>query len=336
MIVETTTTVSINCHGCRYFSKRRPKKGSLITIQLADNKSDMPAPSSATYPARVAWVRKSRRLEGLYQVGAEFVIPRNIWNVDEVPEDWAAFSPVAREDPTSFVAEVDRILRSSRSATYYQLLDVKPETSRSDVKRHFYQLARRFHPDHHMDHPEWTPQLLMLMDALTTAYKTLSDDDSKRQYDSFLARGPVEKTSDSGRLAREYIEKARECMAEKNYAGSILWLHRAIEIEPNSSSYRAMLGRCLSSIPEYRKEAVEQFEMAIEMDPQNLNAHFYYGELLEQMKLPGRARFHYHRVLELDLNHGEARERLTRIDGAGPYSVPRPSLFGRLTGRRSR
>lgn len=325
--------MSINCHGFRYFSRQCPQKNATITFQVIAKKEDTPDVPTA-YPGRVAWTGKSSRLEESYFVGIELGIPLNIWDADEVPEDWAAFSRLAEEDPTCFLAEVDRILHFARTATHYQLLDVVSSTPRFEVKRHFYQLARRFHPDHHMDHPEWTPRLLALMGGLTIAYRTLSDGETRKAYDLLLARGLEEEPSDSQRLAKGYLEKAQECMAEKNFAGCILWLHRAIESEPDCSSHRAMLGRCLSAIPEYRREAVEQFEMAIELDPRNLTAHFYYGELLEQLKAPWRARPHYLRVLELDVNHREARERLYRLGAGTPRASSKPSLLGRLTGRR--
>jgi len=226
------------------------------------------------------------------------------------------------------------MLHSVRTDTYYRLLDVDPTTPRSEVKRRFYQLASRFHPDHHMDHPEWTPRLLALMDGLTTAYKTLSDDETKREYDVLIAPRSAEEPSDSREVTQGYLDKAQECMAEKNFAGCILWLHRAIESEPNSSSHRAMLGRCLSAIPEYRREAIEQFEMAIEIDPRNLTAHFHYGELLEELRVPWQAQAHYLRVLELDANHRDARERLRRLGAGMPRASARSSLLGRLTGRR--
>ena len=184
-MVEEATTLSINCHGFRYFAKQRPQKNAALTFQITDNKEDNKATPRA-YPGRVAWVRKSHRLEGLYLVGVELGIPLNIWDMDEVPEDWAAFSPPKKEDPAAFLADIDRILHTVQTTSYYQLLNVEPNAPRSEVKSHFYQLARRFHPDHHMDHPEWTPRLLALMDGLTAAYKTLSDDKTKKEYDSFL------------------------------------------------------------------------------------------------------------------------------------------------------
>jgi len=333
-IVEETATVSINCHGFQYFSKHRPQKNASATFQIVANKKEGKPAASRSYPGRVAWARKSRRLDGLHLVGIELGIPLNIWDVDEAPEDWAAFSAPTKEDPSSFLEEVDRILLSARSANYYQLLGIKSNISRFELKRHFYQLAGRFHPDHHMDRPEWTPRLSALMECLTTAYKTLSDDEAKKEYDLLLARGAKEQPSEARKQTQGYLDKAQECMAERNFAGCILWLHRVIESEPNISSHRAMLGRCLSAIPEYRREAVEQFEMAIELDPRNLTAHIHFGELLEQLKVPWRARTHYLRVLELDANHWGAREGLNRLGASTPRPSSGPSLLRRLKGRR--
>src|ERR1700724_1929034 len=39
----------------------------------------------------------------------------------------------------------------------------------------------------------------------------------------------------------------------KKISGGILWLHRVVEIEPNSSSHRTVLPRCLSRISESRR-----------------------------------------------------------------------------------
>jgi len=330
--VEETATLSINCHGCRYFSRHRPKKGAKIRIQIADNK-EVEKLGSHYLDARVTWIRKSKRLDGHYQVGVEFETPQNIWPVEQAPEDWESFSPAVQEDSVSLMAEVERLLQFASTEAHYQLLDVQADTPGHEVKSRFYRLARRFHPDRHMDHPERIPRLVILMDSLANAYKILSDKETKAQYDSNLRR-VAEKQSEPKRLAAQYVETAKACLAEQNYIGSILWLRRAIENDPNSSSYRAMLGLSLAHVPEYRREAVEQFEIAFELDPSNLTAHLYYARMLEKMNLPWRARPHYIRVLELDINHVEARERLNRLDAAAPRLATRPSLLGRLTGRR--
>ena len=332
-VSEETSTVSVNCHGFQYFSRHGPQKAASISFQIVENAEDGCA-GPTVYPGRVAWARKSRRLDGLYLVGVELGAPLNIWEVCEIPEDWAAFSPGTAEDPVTFLADVDRTLQFVKTANYYQLLGVESTTSRATLKRHFYRLARRFHPDHHMDHPEWTPRLSSLMEGLTAAYKTLSDGETKKEYDLNLGRQSKQELSDAQERTQRYLNKAQECIAEKNFSGGILWLHRVVESEPNSSSHRTMLARCLSAISEYRAEALGQFEMAIELDPRNLSAHFYFGELLEQMNVPWRARSHYLRVLDLDVNNWEARQRLNRLSASMPRVSSKLSLLRRITGRR--
>jgi len=330
-VLEETATLSINCHGCQYFSRFPVKKKTRIDVQVGAAGDSTPQ----HFPARVAWIRKSRRLGGMYQVGVEFEIPRNVWQIGQAPEDWIPFSP-AGSNPVSpsLLTEVERLLGFADAGDFYKLLGVSEDAAPSVVKRQFYHLASRFHPDHHMDHPEWTPRLVILMESLTTAYKTLSGEESKRQRDS-RENGPIQQDpSELQRMAQECMEKSRECLAVKNYAASILWLRRAIEADPTSSQVRTMLGHSLAAIPEYRHEAVEQFEKALELDPTFIAAHFQYAQMLEQMKMPGRARLLYARVLELDMNHREARERLNRIDSASPRVAARASLLGRLTGRR--
>ena len=126
-----------------------------------------------------------------------------------------------------------------------------------------------------MDHPEWTAALVSADGRPDDGLQDLVGRRNKKRIRFALARGTSGGTvSDSRNMTQSYLEKAQECMAEKNFAGCILWLHRAIESEPDSSSHRAMLGRCLSAIPEYRREAVEQFEMAIELDPAQSHCAF--------------------------------------------------------------
>jgi hypothetical protein len=59
----------------------------------------------------------------------------------------------------------------------------------------------------------------------------------------------------------------------------------------------------------------------------------HYAQFLEQMNLPWRARPHYARVLELDMNHREARARLNSLNTTSPRTTSGSSILSRLTGR---
>ena len=83
---ERTTTVMVNCHGCKYQSKHYVPKNSLVNLEI-------PRPEPGTTPrqiqGRVVWVQRPRTVRELFQIGLEFEEPANVWGIAFPPEDWA-------------------------------------------------------------------------------------------------------------------------------------------------------------------------------------------------------------------------------------------------------
>jgi hypothetical protein len=82
---ERTTTVMVNCHGCKYQSKHYVPKNSMVTLEI-------PRPEHAMSPravqGRVVWVQRPRTVRELFQIGLEFEIAGNVWGIAFPPEDW--------------------------------------------------------------------------------------------------------------------------------------------------------------------------------------------------------------------------------------------------------
>ena len=82
---ERTSTLSINCHGCRYQSKHYVLKNMWVTIEV-------PNPESGREPrvgrGRVTWIQRPRTVRELFQVGIDLEIPGNIWGIAFPPADW--------------------------------------------------------------------------------------------------------------------------------------------------------------------------------------------------------------------------------------------------------
>jgi curved DNA-binding protein CbpA len=331
---EQTATLSLNCHGCRYFSKYRVQKDSWLTVEIP---GDAGKSEPRRLRARVAWVERSRRLGGLYQVAVEFEAPGNVWGVASPPEDWQPFAAKKDYDENAFARELQRLLAIAEGGNHYQFLELASLASPAEIKRRFYALARRFHPDRHMDKPEWSTPLHRLMDALTAAYKTLSDETARAEYDRQLAGSGAfalrQGKSEAQRAAEECFEKAKECLRAQNFVGSIVWLRKAVESEPGSSRYHALLARSLAAVPQFRREALEHFQRAIELSPSDTWAHFQLARLFEEMKLPWRARPHYEKVLEYDPEHRGANERLCQLDAAGKPRPTKAPLLDRVLHR---
>ena len=81
---ERTTTVMVNCHGCKYQSKHYVPKNSMVTLEV-------PRPEAGqkrTTQGRVVWVQRPRTVRELFQIGLEFEVPGNVWGIAFPPEDW--------------------------------------------------------------------------------------------------------------------------------------------------------------------------------------------------------------------------------------------------------
>jgi hypothetical protein len=95
---ERTTTVMVNCHGCKYQSKHYVPKNSMVTL-------DIPRPEGGPYhtQGRVVWVQRPRTVRELFQIGLEFEVPGNFWGIAFPPEDWASGVDIPTGDLTGIL-----------------------------------------------------------------------------------------------------------------------------------------------------------------------------------------------------------------------------------------
>src|SRR6516225_465143 len=85
---ERTSTLIINCHGCRYQSKHYVLKNMWVNLEV-------PHPDPGKSPRRVrgkvAWIQRPRTVRQLFQVALELDIPGNAWGIAFPPDDWFSF-----------------------------------------------------------------------------------------------------------------------------------------------------------------------------------------------------------------------------------------------------
>lgn len=82
---ESTTTVMVNCNGCKCRSKHYVPKDSRVTVEIGPTRAGaMPR----IVPARVVWVQRPRTFRDIFHVAMEFEVPGNVWEIQSPPEDW--------------------------------------------------------------------------------------------------------------------------------------------------------------------------------------------------------------------------------------------------------
>jgi hypothetical protein len=90
---ERTSTLIINCHGCRYQSKHYVLKNMWVTLEVPHPETGQP-PRSVR--GRVAWIQRPRTVRQLFQVALELEVPGNTWGIAFPPPDWFAPSEAGR------------------------------------------------------------------------------------------------------------------------------------------------------------------------------------------------------------------------------------------------
>ena len=110
---ERTTTVMVNCHGCKYQSKHYVPKNSTVSLEIPRPEASQPARS---VQGRVVWVQRPRTVRELFQIGLEFEVPGNFWGIAFPPEDWA--SSTAEEQQAAILAPSDPVYESSGGSPY--------------------------------------------------------------------------------------------------------------------------------------------------------------------------------------------------------------------------
>src|SRR5712671_1939726 len=91
--VERTSSLIINCHGCRYQSKHYVLKNMWVTMEIPHPETGQPP---RTVRGRVAWIQRPRTVRQLFQVALELELPGNAWGIAFPPEDWFPFPDAVR------------------------------------------------------------------------------------------------------------------------------------------------------------------------------------------------------------------------------------------------
>jgi len=85
---ERTSSLIINCHGCRYQSKHYVLKNMWVTFEIPHNQAGH---DPRTVRARVTWIQRPRTVRELFQIGVELEVAGNVWGIAFPPADWFPF-----------------------------------------------------------------------------------------------------------------------------------------------------------------------------------------------------------------------------------------------------
>lgn len=169
---------------------------------------------------------------------------------------------------------------------HYTLLGVAENANAVAVKKAYFQLAKRYHPDAlaRLELDEVKEEAKEVFALIATAYEVLRDNERRRVYDRERKSGAED--LDAARLiqAETLYRKAEILLRAGNFLGALEYLAPAVELWPQECAYRSDLGWALfRKSPSNPEEAREHLEAATKLDDKNGEAYQRLSQVLRAL-----------------------------------------------------
>lgn len=248
------------------------------------------------------------------------------------PQPELVAPPVSEE--TSQRDALEELFERARGATHYEVLGVAQSVKPDELKRVYYSLAKRLHPDRfRRDSDEGLRQQTDVAFAkIAQAYDVLKDASLRASYDLKVAaklagpprqqeapRPPRPSAADASpaRRAEERFEQGMAAMRSGDYQKARSLLGEAALLAPNQARYRAYYGRALSRAAESRRQAEVELQAAVSLEESNPAYHFMLAEFYRDVGFRRRAENECQRALTLNPKHADALRLMRELRAAG-------------------
>ena len=239
------------------------------------------------------------------------------------------------EDIEALRSEILSILERSKSAHYYDLLNVPVSASSDEIKKSYYALAKKYHPDRY--HQSVASELKNALDnifaALSQAYDTLKVPATRASYDARIIKAKAEdksapigeKTVSSQptaagtpqqKLADLNYRQGRGHYEQQDYWSAIQAFRQSVRMEPENPRYRYWLGMALTRNPKWRREAEEHFLKAISLEQFNSAHYVGLASLYKEVGMFKRAETQLKQALQISPGDKAALDALQTLHQA--------------------
>jgi curved DNA-binding protein CbpA len=230
---------------------------------------------------------------------------------------------------------------SLREATLYDLLGITITANDSEVKKAYYAMAKKYHPDRH--HSPYLRDVHGLLEELfgkiTDGYSILSSPLERNRYDAKIrAEGPAAVAAVGGtptsveanegarrRAAEERFKEGKRHYDEMHFFDAIQCLREAVRLSPKKG-YHKLLAQALMKNPKWLREAEEQFRLALRMDQFDAECYVGLGDIYESEGMSTRAQKMYEQAATYDPENETVQNKIGKRSAAGGALK---KLFGR-------
>jgi len=219
----------------------------------------------------------------------------------------------ASGEPPPEVSEVLAFRETMPQKNFYQILDVPRGAPEEEIKKAYFQMARRFHPDRfdRKAAAEYKGQIDEVFDSITNAYRVLSNKDKRAAYDSGISVNAQEDVQDSVKKAEIKFRQGKTLFGMDRFDEAVSYLEEAVRLRRDKADYFLLLAMAESKVSSYLRKAEGDFLKAVNLEPWNPEAYVGLGVLYRSEGLQTKAVRQFEKALEADPEHAKARQELT-------------------------
>lgn len=250
-------------------------------------------------------------------------------NIPPETKSEAAENEARETEPAIELSLEDYLQRVKTVSNHYDFLDVPVEATAAEIKKAYFALAKRFHPDlfHKKSDPEIHQRVQDAFTQLANAYETLKNDNSREVYKYKMRKELAEKEAsaeagvefDEGilhkqaRQATEDFNQGYNLLMDGNYEAALPFLTRAVYFDKDNSRYHAYYGKALSFDKSQYHKAEGAMQTAVKLDAENADFRLIPAEFFVQIGLLKRAEGELNRLLAIFPDSEEAQALLDSL-----------------------
>ena len=266
----------------------------------------------ASQSVTVSRVVISMLVLGVYTVVQERAAAATAMDLADMQRDLELLAAIGSSDPRSL--RTVALSRQLPTLDHYQVLDVPRAATRAQIVAAAEQRKKSF--DASTYPPIVRDSIDVIHRRIDESLAVLQDPQQRANYDRLiLGRRGEGATSLQQRLTQRSIAeknhaRAKELAYEGDYYGAIVLLKQAVEYLPEFAEAWQLLGACQERNPKWRREAAESLQVALSIDPNNVEAMISLGDLYKSEGMISRAQTCYEDVLKIAPENQQAKSRL--------------------------